>query len=166
MYHCTRCGRQIESWDGNYFSRGMLCPVCYAERRRKAHEKSAICTRCGIRTHPRNVNTKLGRTLCKQCYEDLMEEKKENFCVVCGKRIKGASFQREDGYRVCLDCMRDQFPGSGSRMGVRRCSECGKRTILQYVAGEGKYLCPSCKEKHTSKGVLKKLMDAIGRIRH
>ena len=165
MYNCTRCGRQIESWDDNYFGRGLLCPMCHSEARRREHEKSALCTRCGLRISPSDANMKLGRTLCSQCYEDMVKEKRESFCASCGRRLEGASFQRPDGYRLCLDCMRDQSPGGGSRMGVRSCDRCGNREILQYVTDEGERICKKCASKHSDKALLRRLTDAITSLR-
>ncbi len=143
----------------------MKCPICYSESRRRKREKRALCTRCGLRIHSRDVNLKLGRTLCNQCYDDLMKEKKENFCASCNKRLRGASYQRPDGYRLCLDCMRDQSPGGGSHMGVRACDRCGNHSILQYVTGSGERVCRNCSKKYTDKSTLKKLLDAINIFR-
>ncbi len=32
---CIKCGTRIESWDDNYYSRGMMCPVCYSDSTRR-----------------------------------------------------------------------------------------------------------------------------------
>ncbi|MFA6035757.1 MAG: hypothetical protein WC759_02250 [Candidatus Micrarchaeia archaeon] len=159
---CIRCGTQIESWDGNYFSRGMLCPNCYSESARRADEKSAICTRCGLRIAPKDANLKLGRTLCQKCYEEEVKFQKEHFCARCGTKIEGASFEKPEGTRLCLQCMRDQSPGGGRKgYGIRVCDRCGKEAMIRMVTADGENVCLECSQKQRQHSIVGRFMDAL-----
>lgn len=164
--NCTRCGRMIEEWDDNYMARGMLCPTCYSEGSRRASEKSALCTRCGIRMAQKDANLKLGKTLCQKCYEEEVSFKKEHFCALCKKKIEGASFEREDGQRLCVDCMRGQTPGGGGRSGMRTCDRCGRDATARMVTPQGENICMDCAQKARSGGFLSNFFSAlVGRRR-
>jgi formylmethanofuran dehydrogenase subunit E len=166
MPNCTRCGSEIESWDGNYFSRGMLCSTCYTESGRRQDEKTAICTRCGLRILPKEANLKLGRTLCGACYDEVVKEQRERYCASCHKLIEGASFERPDGSYLCLKCMQGQSPFGGGRQAIRTCDKCGRMSVVHYVTSEGLSLCPKCAPSaHTGKGLLRSLMDGITKLR-
>ena len=165
MVECTRCGREIESWDGSYYTRGMMCPTCFSESARRQAEKSAICTRCGLRIAPKDANLKLGTTLCNKCYEDVLKEQRDRYCAVCKKLITGASFERPDGSKLCLKCVQDQSPTGGRRQGIRVCDKCGRLSVVQYVSSDGMRLCPQCAPSHTGSGVLKFLTNVIGKLR-
>ncbi|MDO8339160.1 MAG: hypothetical protein Q7T16_00725 [Candidatus Burarchaeum sp.] len=166
MSNCTRCGSETESWDGNYFSRGMMCITCYSESGRRQDEKTSICTRCGLRIAPTDANLKLGRTLCKSCYEETLKEQREHYCASCRKLIEGASFERPDGSRLCLTCMQGQSPFGGGRQAIRTCDKCGKMSVVHYITSDGQSLCPNCAPSaHTSKGLLRSLMNGLARLR-
>ena len=165
--NCTRCGAEIESWDDNYFGRGMLCPNCHTESMTKAGEKTSICTRCGLRITPQSANLKTGTTLCQKCYDDVLKEHRERYCAICKKLIEGASFEREDGMRLCLKCMQDQSHGGGDRrQAIRACDKCGRMAVVRFVTAEGRNLCTRCAQSNEAgKGLLSSLADAIRRLR-
>lgn len=166
MYeNCTRCGAEIESWDGNYYSRGMLCPTCYSTSMVRSAEKNSICVRCGIRMGQAEANMKLGKVLCNACYEDELRERKKNFCASCKKRIEGAGFDRPDGTRLCLACMRDQSPGGGRRFPMRICDHCGREAMIAMVTSDGARLCLECSQRERKKGIVGSLKAAIGKIK-
>jgi len=143
-----------------------MCITCYAESGRRQDEKTAICTRCGLHISPKDANLKLGRTLCKACYEELVKEQREHYCASCHRLIEGASFERPDGSRLCLTCMQGQSPFGGGRQGIRVCDKCGKMSVVRFVTSEGRNLCPNCAPSgHTGKGLLRSLIDGITKRR-
>jgi formylmethanofuran dehydrogenase subunit E len=150
---CIRCGRVIEDWDNNYMSRGMLCPSCYADSMVRASDKTSLCTRCGLHISPKDANLSTGTTLCKKCFEEETKYAKEHFCAICTKKIEGASFQKDDGGRVCMDCMRDQSPGGSHRSGARTCDRCGRDAMVRQVTADGENLCMECAQR-AKKGIL------------
>jgi len=162
---CIKCGAGMESWDTNYYSRGMMCPSCYSDSARRTADKTAICTRCGIRFNPKDANLKLGTTLCQKCYEEEVSYKKEHFCVTCGKKIEGARFERPDGFSLCLRCMQDQSPSAGKKSAMRVCDACGRQTLIWMVTKEGQRLCAECAERSRSRSFLGRITNALLRMR-
>jgi len=159
---CVRCGSEIESWDGNYFSRGMLCPSCYTDSMSRAGEKNALCTRCGLRISSRDAVMKTGHTLCQNCYNEEVKYHKENFCASCDRKIEGASFEKPDGSRLCLQCMHDQSPGGGKKgYGMRVCDRCGKEAMIRLVTAEGENICLECSQRQ--RGLWGRISEAFGR---
>jgi len=138
--YCVRCGKEIESWDGGYYTRGMLCIPCFSTK--QGEERLQPCRGCGRRIRPEVGKTLRGQLFCEDCFAKEKERIAKSTCVMCGKELEAWEPRRisPDGKVICESC----FGKGMGRLGVKNCARCGKQTVIKFISEEEKPFCLGC----------------------
>ncbi|VVB65515.1 Uncharacterised protein [Candidatus Gugararchaeum adminiculabundum] len=151
MLYCQRCGGMIQSWDGGYYARNMLCINCFqakaqadaaASTAELARSSTSMCTGCNRAFPSKDINYTLGAGLCQDCTLKEKARIEKNTCYAC-KRVLKDWEPRHDAPDKKIVCDKCYNAGAG-KLGIKLCYKCGRTTSLKFMDSVNRPFCSHC----------------------
>ncbi|MBM3229409.1 hypothetical protein FJZ26_03170 [Candidatus Parvarchaeota archaeon] len=119
MAYCTKCASEIEQWDTGFYTRDLLCHVCYDARKEIA--RRGLCVGCSSFAKKNDRHVIKGHFYCDECFDREMGEIAQRSCIMCKKELEGYMPRKTAprGGVVCMACYSVEVKKAGDRMRIQ-----------------------------------------------